>query len=237
MVSSKAKDKIKITDYLNLLITIGKMGGIRRPIFSTTSELGKMVGISQQSASRKLTKMENANLIVRNYQQRGNTIKVTPKGIASLEQMFTDLWMILTAEGRETIEKITLRGTVCTGMGEGAYYMSKRGYQNQFTSILGFEPFSGTLNLQLFEESSIRNFERLLRSPSKYIKEFIEEGRRFGRVFIWPTYLIVGKQKISSALIHPDRTHHDNQIELIAEKHIKSTYGIKDGDVLEITLR
>lgn len=237
MVKRSKKDNAEITDYLNLLIAIGKMGGTRRPVFSTTGELGKIVGISQQSTSRKLTKMENANLIIRNYKQRGNTIKITPKGVAALEHVFTDLWMILTAEGREIDEKITVRGTVCTGMGEGAYYMSQKGYQNQFTSLLGFEPFQGTLNLQLLEESSLRNFERLLRSPSKFIKEFTEGGRRFGKVFVWPTYLLIGNQKISTALIHPDRTHHNNQIELIAKEHIKSTYKITDGDVLEIILQ
>ena len=149
MVKSKKEDNIEISDYINLLIAIGKMGGIRRPVFSTTSELGKLVGISQQSASRKLTKMENANYIVRNYKQRGNTIKITPIGVAALEHIFTDLWMILTADGREIREKILIKGTVCTGMGEGAYYMSQKEYLNQFTSLLGFEPFHGTLNIQL----------------------------------------------------------------------------------------
>lgn len=237
MVKSKDKDNIEISDYLNLLIAIGKMGGIRRPVFSTTSELGKIVGISQQSASRKLTKMENINFIIRNYKQRGNTIKITPIGVAALEHVFTDLWMILTADGRETSEKIIIKGTVCTGMGEGAYYISQKEYLNQFTSLLGFEPYHGTLNLQLLEESSLRNFERLLRSPSKFIKEFTKEGRRFGKVFIWPTYLLIGNKKVSAALIHPDRTHHNNQIELIAEEHIKTIYGIKDGDELEIIHR
>lgn len=57
MVKSKNKCKIEISDYINLLIAICKVGGIRRPVFSTTSELGKIVGISQQSVSRKQTKM------------------------------------------------------------------------------------------------------------------------------------------------------------------------------------
>ncbi len=232
------KEVIDVFNYFKILLEIGKMGGIRRPIFSTTSELGTHVGISQQSASRKLTEMENANLIIRNYKQRGNTIKITPEGIASLERVFTDLWMILTVEGREPLlEGITLKGKVCTGMGEGAYYMSRKGYTNQFPSLLGFTPFHGTLNLQLFEESSLKNFERLLRSPSKFITEFTEGGRRFGKVFVWPTYLVVGENKVNSALIHPDRTHHDNQIELIAEEHIKSEYGVKDGDTLEVVLQ
>ncbi|MFX1515234.1 MAG: DUF120 domain-containing protein [Promethearchaeota archaeon] len=237
MVKRKAIDDIEISDYLNILIAIGKMGGVRRPVFSTTSELGKLVGISQQSASRKLTKLENANFIVRSYEQRGNTIKITPIGVEALEHIFTDLWMILTADGREIREKIVIKGIVCTGMGEGAYYMSQKEYLNQFTYLLGFEPYPGTLNLQLLEESSLRNFEQLLRSPSKFIKEFTKKGRKFGKVFVWPTYLLIGNRKISTALIHPDRTHHNNQIELIAQEHVKKTYGIKDGDELEIIMQ
>ena len=59
MANRNNREDIEISVYLNLLIAIGKMGGIRRPVFSTTSELGRIVGISQQSASRKLTKMED----------------------------------------------------------------------------------------------------------------------------------------------------------------------------------
>ncbi|MHA2227321.1 MAG: DUF120 domain-containing protein, partial [Candidatus Hodarchaeales archaeon] len=183
---------------------------------------------------RKLTKMENSKLIIRSYQQRGNSIKITKKGVTALEEIFTDLWMILTAEGREPEKKIEITGKVCTGMGEGAYYMSRKGYKNQFPALLSFTPYEGTLNLQLIEETSIRNFENLLRSPSKFIKEFAEGGRRFGKVFVWPTILAVGEKKIPTALIRPDRTHHNNQMELIAKEHIKSTYGIKDGDELKV---
>jgi CTP-dependent riboflavin kinase len=56
-------------------------------------------------------------------------------------------------------------------------------------------------------------------------------------VFVWPTYLLLGDEKIPSAIIRPDRTHHENQIELIAEMHIKTAYGVKDGDEIEVTLR
>lgn len=237
MVKTKKRTNVEISDYLSILIHLGKMGGIRRPVFSTTSDLGEAVGISQQSASRKLTQMENSNLIVRVYRQRGNSIKITPEGVALMELIFTDLWMILTAEGRELKEKLTVRGKVIAGMGEGAYYMSRKGYQNQFSTILGFIPFPGTLNLQILEGHHLRNFERLIRNPANFIPEFKEKDRIFGKVFVWPTYLLLGDEKIPSAIIRPDRTHHENQIELIAEMHIKTAYGVKDGDEIEVTLR
>jgi riboflavin kinase len=224
-------------NYLDILITLGKMGGTRRLVSCTTSELGSSIGMSQQTISRKLVEMENHNLIVREYSQRGNQIKITPEGISTLEEVFTDLWMILTTSGREITEKISLRGKIITGMAEGAYYMGKRAYQDQFSMILGFTPFPGTLNIQILDETTIQNFERLLRLPARYISGFKEKDRVYGKVFIWPTYLLVRNKSIPSAIIRPDRTHHINQIEVIAAESIKETYGVKDGDELEIILR
>ncbi len=237
MVKETKKDLNEFTDNMNLLIQIGKMGGARRPISCTTRELGTFIGISQQTTSRKLTKLENNNLIIRNYTRRGNTIKISSKGLSLLEEVFTDLWMILVSDKEETMEEMSLQGNVCTGMGEGAYYMSRKGYRNQFPTLVGFIPYPGTLNIQLLEESSLRNLERLQRNPAKFIKEFSEDERKFGRVFVWPTFLIIKDKRIPSALIRPDRTHHSNQIELIAKENIKKEYGVKDGDILKIITR
>lgn len=237
MATEKNKENIGFSDYLNLLIQIGKMGGTRRPVSCTTRELGNIVGISQQSTSRKLTKMENYNLIVRNYTQRGNSIKITSEGMTLLESVFTDLWMILVSDRGEIEEEIILQGKICTGMGEGAYYMSRKGYRNRFPTMVGFIPYPGTLNVQLLEETSLRNFERLQRTPANFIKEFMEDERKFGRVFVWPTFLLIGDKKIPSALIRPDRTHHNNQIEIIAKENIKDTYNVKDGDIIKVISR
>ncbi len=236
MDSPSKRSKNNIFNYLDILIALGKLGGGRRLVTCTTSELGKSIGISQQSTSRKLVEMENMNLIVRNYSQRGNSIKITPEGIASLEQVFTDLWMILTTSGREVSEKMILRGKVITGMAEGAYYMGQKAYQDQFSMILDFIPFPGTLNLQILDEITIRNFERLLRVPAKFISGFKDGDRVFGKVFIWPTFILLNNEKIPAAIVRPERTHHINQIELISPDHIKKKYGVKDGDELEIIL-
>ncbi|MHA2156505.1 MAG: DUF120 domain-containing protein [Candidatus Hodarchaeales archaeon] len=236
MNSTPKQTKSSLFSYLDILITLGKMGGGRRLVTCTTSELGESIGISQQSTSRKLVEMENRNLIVRNYSQRGNSIKITPEGIANLEQVFTDLWMILTASRREITEKIVLRGKVITGMGEGAYYMGQKAYRDQFSMILDFTPYPGTLNLQILDDVTIRNFERLLRLPGKFISGFKDGDRVFGKVFIWPTFILVNDDKIPAAIVRPERTHHSNQIELISPEHIKKKYGIKDGDELHIVL-
>ena len=60
-----------------------------------------------------------------------------------LERIYNDLYVILTAEGLEKHEILSLKGKIVTGLGEGAYYMSLDGYKSQFASILGFIPFPG----------------------------------------------------------------------------------------------
>ena len=237
MSNNNRKKKNDLFDDLDILVTLGKMGGIRRMVTCTTSELGNQVGISQQTTSRKLVEMENRNLIVRKYSQRGNSIRITPEGVSNLEQLFKDLWMILTSSGKEVSEKIVLHGKVITGMAEGAFYMGKQAYRDQFSMMLGYTPFPGTLNLQILDDQTLSNFEKLLRLPAKFISGFKEDDRVYGKVFVWPSLLIINGKKIPSAIVRPDRTHHSNQIELIAEKNIKNTYGVQDGDELEVIIQ
>jgi riboflavin kinase len=237
MTDSNQKKKNDLFNDLDILVTLGKMGGIRRMITCTTSELGNQIGISQQTTSRKLVEMENKNLIVRKYSQRGNSIRITPEGVANLEQLFKDLWMILTSSGKQLSEKIVLHGKVITGMAEGAFYMGKQAYRDQFSMLLGYTPFPGTLNLQILDDQTLNNFEKLLRLPAKFISGFKEDDRVYGKVFIWPALLVINGNQIPSAIVRPERTHHSNQIELIAEVNIKNTYNVQDGDELEVIIQ
>ena len=58
----------------------------------------------------------------------------------------------------------------------------------------------------------------------------------FQSIFI-SSFIIIEDEKIPAAIIRPDRTHHDKQVELISSKHIKSTFNVQDGDELEVILR
>ncbi|MFW9855546.1 MAG: hypothetical protein ACFFFG_10820, partial [Candidatus Thorarchaeota archaeon] len=59
----------------------------------------------------------NGNLIVRTYTRKGNSIRITPEGAAFLDQIFSDLWVVLASKGREAPEEIRIKGKVITGMG------------------------------------------------------------------------------------------------------------------------
>ena len=64
------KDNSKVSkndnfSYLDILIALGKMGGIRRSVTCTTAEIGDILGISQQTASRKLVEQyQKTNVLV-----------------------------------------------------------------------------------------------------------------------------------------------------------------------------
>ena len=61
---------------------------------------------------------------------------------------FTNLYELIFGKQKE----IEMNGALETGLGEGGYYISKKGYMTQFEKKLGWKPFEGTFNLRLKEE-------------------------------------------------------------------------------------
>src|SRR5918912_644876 len=61
---------------------------------------------------------------------------------------------------------IDFKGTIVSGMGEGAYYMSLAGYKKQFKEKLGYEPYPGTLHVKLTDQIFINSRREINRYPS-----------------------------------------------------------------------
>ena len=208
---------------LGMLISLAKHGALYRWVETTTEELGKELGISQQTASRWLKKLSTSGLIVYKRQINGTKIQITPKGKALLESLFNELWIVLRVQGHE--ERYQFKGIVTTGLGEGRYYMSLKGYVSQFMSIFGFKPYPGTLNLQ------VDNADALLVYPKEIISGFTHEGRRFGDVYGWRCVLQTPNgEETECAVIRPARTHHTEVVEIIAKDNLRKKYNLKDGD-------
>ncbi|MEM1537956.1 MAG: DUF120 domain-containing protein [Candidatus Nezhaarchaeales archaeon] len=62
-------------------------------------------------------------------------------------------------EGREVL---TLEGEVFTGLGEGAFYVTREGYRSQFIEKLDFDPFPGTLNLRIKSVNGVNTLRQLV---------------------------------------------------------------------------
>ena len=109
------------------------------------SKGGKHNFIKITTASLHLKELENGGFIERIYHGRTFSVKITQKGYSEISTLFHLLSKSISSSPTD----LELKGKIVSGMGEGAYYMSLKGYTKQFKSILGYIPFPGTLNVKL----------------------------------------------------------------------------------------
>lgn len=214
----------------SLLITLYKLievGAYPDEVIFTTSELAKLLKASQQTASRHLIELEKMGLIHRVKLGRRESIKITAGGVKHLDNMFLTLKRAFELKKAETV----FEGTVFSGLGEGAYYMSQEGYKKQFVEKLGFEPYPGTLNLRVRKEDQ-EEVRMLEASPFVLIEGFTDGSRSFG-----PAKCFHGKiaDKVEGALIFPVRTHYSGDVvEAISTEYLRKLLHLKDGDKVKV---
>ena len=111
---------------------------------------------------------------------------------------------------------LTFTGTITSGMGEGAYYMSMKGYTKQFKSKLGYVPYPGTLNVQIKEKKFSEAISQLSNYEGIKINPFSDGKRTFGWVKCFKSKI---NNKVDCELILLERTHHDTTIVEFISKH------------------
>lgn len=211
---------------LLILIELAKRGAHLESRQISSGELGNRLGCSQQTAARWLTKLSEEGLIERNAGAQGQIIKLTSGGVEKVKSVWQDLNEIFGGFP----EKFKLTGELVSGLGEGSYYVSQEKYQDQFKEKLGFEPYPGTLDIDLDEESL--TFKKRLQDFSGIkIEGFSSEERNFGGGKCFPAK-IKGEK---AAVVLPDRTHHEeNIVDVISPVKIRDKYNLKDGDEVEV---
>lgn len=196
----------------------------------TTNEIAKKIKRSQQLASKELLDLEFFGCIKRNKKSKKYTIKVTEKGY----QKVYDLFLFLKTAIESFKHIIDFEGHIITGMGEGAYYMSLKGYKQQFKEKLGYEPYPGTLNIKLNSMLFVEAKKEMLKYPAIKIEGFSDQSRTFGWVKCYPAY-INDSRNINSSILILERTHYDDSIiELIAPFSIKEQFSLKNGDYVKL---
>ena len=149
--------ELKIQHILTLSYLISK-GAKHNYVPITTSVLGKNIKKSQQAASKHLLELEENHFIERLISGRTLSVKITAKGFSEMVKLSSTLQKSLTSFP----SNVELKGTLVSGMGEGAYYMGLKGYTKQFQSKIGYVPFPGTLNVKLNQkiyQEAIKQFE------------------------------------------------------------------------------
>jgi len=217
--------------HLYLLLKLAEIGAHKRTAKISTEYLAQKIGVSQQTASRNLIELERENLIKRTVTPKGCLIKLTDKGIMKLRALYSKLRLIMEAAYPPSL---TLEGTVFTGLGEGAYYVSLDQYRKQFIEKLGFDPFPGTLNLKLTTEYDIKTRQELEAYPGIEIHGFKNETRTYGSGKCYPAII---NNKVKGAVVFAFRTHYDHSvIEIIAPMSLRKRLKLKDGQRVKVEI-
>ncbi len=221
--------ELKIQHLLTLSHLLSK-GAKYNYVTITTSSLGKNIHKSQQAASKHLLELEENKFITRIINGRNLSVKITSKGFSEMVKLSSVLQKSLDSSPSH----IDLKGTLVSGMGEGAYYMGLKGYTKQFQSKIGYIPFPGTLNVRLdqkIHQESIKQFETL---NGIKIKSFFDGKRTYGWVKCFSAKL---NNSINCQLIVLERTHHDDSvIELISKVCLRKNAKLKDGSKVSIKI-
>jgi len=210
------------------LLELARIGGTRKAVRISTTELSDSLGCSQQSASRHLKVLEESGLVSRRIESGGSLVRVPPEGRRALE----DVYLVLRGEFDGAEEAYELVGTVFSGMYQGGYYITRPGYRDQILEKLGFDPYPGTLNLRL-READLETRRRLDGLAAFHLKGFRESDRAFGGALCYPLKV---NHEVEGALIVAERTTYDLSVmEVISPVNLRERFGLQDGDPVTVT--
>lgn len=205
---------------------LGLVGGVNDYIPISSRALAKDLGISQQSASKKILELLEDELISRRLGARTQFIKITDKGMNMLRNEYTDYQRLF-----ELADYITIQGVITSGLGEGKYYVTQKGYMDQFIEKLWFKPWEGTLNIKI-TGSNVNRFQLIKKLDGIPINGFEAQGRTFGK----GKCFLCDIQGVECAIMMPYRSHYENVIEIISKHYLRDKLKLKDGDVIEIRI-
>ncbi len=221
---STLKMDARLWRHLFTLYKLAEMGACRRAIKISTDYLALKTGSSQQTASRRLVSLEKMGWIRRGITPAGSLIRITKTGTTELNKLYSSLRLIVEAEYPPSI---TLEGVVFSGLGEGAYYVTREGYRRQFIEKLGFDPYPGTLNLKLTTEYDMKTRAELDAYPALEIDGFEDEARTFGPVRCFHALI---NNKVKGGIAYALRSHYNSSvIEVLAPMHLRNELKLKDG--------
>ena len=188
--------------------------------------MGEMLGLSQQTASRRLKGLETRGFLMRTIVPDGQHVTLTGAGETELRKEYQEYSRIFSEHNKGYI----LNGTVVSGIGEGKYYMSLGPYKEQFNTHLGFEPYPGTFNIRL-STPSIPVRKKIEALDWIRIKGFSTDGRTFGDAKCLPCRI----GSISCGIVMPGRTHYpEDIIEVIAPVALRRKLGVEDTDTVTV---
>jgi len=215
-----------------VLYKLAEMGAYNRTVKVSTEFLAEKLGFSQQTASRRLIELERLGWIERTITPNGTLIKLSESGRSQLRRIHSALGVILEAKYPPSI---TIEGTVFTGLGEGAYYVTREAYRRQFIEKLGFNPYPGTLNLRITSEYDLRVRMDLEAYPAIEISGFKDKDRTYGPVRCFHALIGNRERRERGAVIFALRSHYDSSVlEVISPVYLRGRLKLRDGSKVKV---
>ena len=222
------------SEFWKYLLEIAKAGGFSGKVPLSTSAIGDRVGVSQQTASRRLRYLQDHGFITK-FDTNGNRVQeisLTDKGIEELRLVHDDLNLLFSSFSGD----IVLHGKVTTGLGEGKYYVSK--YLSFFRDNLGIEPYPGTLNVLLLSDKDVKSRSQIELQSGALLRGFTEAERSFGDVFAYKVLVARGEPgspSVEAFFLKIARTHYDKTVlELISGTNLRDALHLADDDYIKI---
>jgi len=204
----------------DIIFYLLRKGCHKEPKRITTGEIAEHIGVSQQTASRKLISLEKGGQIERT----GGKIYLTGKAISEVRRLVKEV--LDSLEGTSMV----FDGTVVKGLGEGAYYLCQGEYTSQFKKNLGFKPFCGTLNI-LINAEDIEKRIMLRQQKAIEIPGFKKGNRTFGKLAVYKCVI----KGTPAALVFPERSQHGLQVlEIVSPLQLRKKFNFVDGANVQV---
>jgi riboflavin kinase len=216
--------------HLAVLKAIAIDGGAESEISVSGIGLETELNLSADRTKSLLCDLEETGLIIRRDTESGCCVRLTREGVDRLRAEYFEFRDVF-----KSVPVVSMTGTVVDGMGEGKHYISLDGYQRQFQEQLGYEPFPGTLNVELDDKSVYRR-RHIERLDGLRIDEWEDEERTYGGATCYPVNIRSDSESFERThILVPDRSQHDDQvIEAIAPVKLRDALSLESGD--EVTL-
>jgi riboflavin kinase, archaea type len=218
------------SSYIPTLLELLIQGAKDKPVALTTTQLASKLGKSQQLASKHLEEMEKEGLVERMRSGGKTYVKLTKMGVAAGASLHSTLEQVFEEEA----DKMDVSGVLFSGLGEGAYYISIKGYRKQFQSKLGFDPYPGTLNLRLNSAVDRKIRRDLTSAKGIHIEGFSDGKRTYGGAECFRAIL---NGKVQAAVLVIERTTHDDSVlEIISPVNVRDHFKLEDGDEVKVRI-
>ena len=127
------------------------------------------------------------------------------------------------------MKTLRLKGTVSSGKNEGAEFTKLPWVKKQIAKKIGFNPYPGTLNLELTEEEAVR---KTLLDEAEAIEISPAPGFSPGRCFKADL-----RNSLRCAVVIPGIQNYPRDIvEVIAPANVREKLKLKDGDCVEVKI-